>query len=199
MKRLIALSAAAISFFSLVSCSSVTGEKGSVPNGLAEGFKADVSIDLDELDAEGALRRYGNGMWDIEFTSPNTLSGVKLSFDEGNAEASYKGLKFTVPQSALPVKAMMLNLIEAVDGYSNESELTGKEEDGNIELSGSLEGGDYVLTVDKQGRIVSFEMPNNKLDMEFENVTSVQAEEAPTEENTESPSEEAGTTVSTES
>ncbi|MBE6857389.1 MAG: hypothetical protein E7500_08240 [Ruminococcus sp.] len=197
MKRLIALSATAITLLSLASCSAVTGEKGSVPNGLAESFKADVSIDLDELDAEGSLRRYGNGMWEVEFTSPNTLSGVKLSFDEGNAEASYKGLKFTVPQSALPVKAMMLNLIEAVDGYSNESELTGKEEEGNIELKGTLEGGDYILEIDRQGKIVSFEMPNNKLDMEFENVTSVQAEETPAEENTESTSEETSTTVST--
>ncbi len=198
MKRLVALSAMAITLLSLASCSSVTGEKGSVPNGLSEGFTADVSIELDELDAEGALRRYGNGMWDIEFTAPNTLSGVKLSFDEGNAEASYKGLKFSVPQSALPVKSMMLNLIEAVDGYSSESELTGKEDDGNIELLGSLEGGDYVLTIDKQGRIVSFEMPNNKLDIEFENVTA-SAEETLTEGNTESTSEETVTTVSAES
>jgi hypothetical protein len=126
-----------------------------------------VSVTLDKLQAEGTLHRFGDAMWDIEFTAPNTLSGVKLSFSEGNTEASYKGLSFSVPQSALPVKAMMLNLIEAVDDNARLAELKGEEKDDTLEVSGKLEGGDYIITVDKDGRLLSFEMPNNKLKMLF--------------------------------
>ena len=172
MKRLITLLACMIMGICLVASCSVP-LKSSVPrkNGLSCAFEADVSVTLDKLQAEGTLHRFGDAMWDIEFTAPNTLSGVKLSFSEGNTEASYKGLSFSVPQSALPVKAMMLNLIEAVDENARLSELKGEEKDDTLEVNGKLEGGDYVITVDKDGRLLSFEMPNNKLKMVFTELT----------------------------
>lgn len=168
MKRLVTLLACMIMGICLItSCSVPLKNSASRKNGLNCAFEADVSVTLDKLQAEGTLHRFGDAMWDIEFTAPNTLSGVKLSFSEGNTEASYKGLSFSVPQSALPVKAMMLNLIEAVDDNARLAELKGEEKDDTLEVSGKLEGGDYIITVDKDGRLLSFEMPNNKLKMLF--------------------------------
>lgn len=128
-------------------------------------------------------------MWDIEFTSPNSLSGVKLSFSEGNVTAEYKGLNFSVPQSALPVKSMMLNLIKAVDENAKLDELKGEEDGDLLRISGSLEGGDYTLTVDKNGAPSKFEMPNNQLTITFTGVTVMgevpeTSETAPVEETT---------------
>ena len=133
-------------------------------------------------------------MWDIEFTSPNSLSGVKLSFSEGNVTAEYKGLNFSVPQSALPVKSMMLNLIKAVDENAKLDELNGEEDGDLLRISGSLEGGDYTLTVDKNGAPSKFEMPNNQLTITFTGVTVMgevpeTSETAPVEETT-APTEE---------
>ena len=133
-------------------------------------------------------------MWDIEFTSPNSLSGVKLSFSEGNVTAEYKGLNFSVPQSALPVKSMMLNLIKAVDENAKLDELKGEEDGDLLRISGSLEGGDYTLTVDKNGAPSKFEMPNNQLTITFTGVTVMgevpeTSETAPVEETT-APTEE---------
>lgn len=168
MKRLITLFACMIMGICLVtSCSVPLKNSVSRKNGLNSAFESNVSVTLDKLQAEGTLHRFGDAMWDIEFTAPNTLSGVKLSFSEGNVDASYKGLSFSVPQSALPVKAMMLNLIEAVDDNARLAELKGEEKDDTLEISGKLEGGEYIITVDKDGRLLSFEMPNNKLKMLF--------------------------------
>jgi hypothetical protein len=150
-------------------------------NNLAGAFTSSATITLDKLTAEAAISRYGDGEWTVEFDSPNTLSGVKLSFSEGNVCADYKGLSFSVPKSALPVKAMMLELIEAVDTNARETELHGSENDGMLEINGSLEGGDYILTVDGNGNIAEFEMPNNLLDITFKDVTATKAE---TEETT---------------
>ena len=99
-----------------------------------------------------------------------------LSFSEGNVTASYKGLNFSVPQSALPVKAMMLNLITAADDLAKNEELSGSEKDGMIEISGSLDGGEYTLTVDKKGNIASFSMPGSKLKMNFSDVQPITGE-----------------------
>ncbi|NLT08697.1 MAG: hypothetical protein GXY08_04260, partial [Ruminococcus sp.] len=103
----------------------------------------------------------------VEFSSPNSLSGIKLEFSEGNTKASYKGLSFSVPQSAVPVRAMILNLMKAVDENASAEELSGDEKDGLLVISGKLDGGSYTLTVDKEGRLSGFEMPNNDLKMSF--------------------------------
>ncbi|MCD7890542.1 MAG: hypothetical protein LUG26_01850 [Ruminococcus sp.] len=189
MKRLITFAAAIVMAVCLCACSSVGGGDSTMPNGLGNRFQAAVSVTIDELDAEGTLKRFGDGMWEVEFSSPNTLSGVMLSFSEGSVTASYNGLKFSVPQSALPVKAMMLNLISAVDDLAKNQELTGTEEDGMLKISGTLEGGEYTLCVDGDGNIASFEMPNNKVEIIFSGVTEIAGDSSESESESETTAE----------
>lgn len=204
MKRLISLAVMIFTAVVMVACSSPIKSETSRKNGLNCAFESSVNITIDKLNAEGILKRFGDGMWDIEFSTPNTLSGVKLVFDGGNVSASYKGLDFSVPQSALPVKAMMLNLIEAVDTNARLEELKGSENDNLLEVSGSLEGGDYIISVGKDGKIISFEMENNKLKIVFSDLKEISSsqEQVTTSETTvkEIPTEETTTTTgSTES
>lgn len=167
MKRIFTFVLTIAAALCLAACAVPTGGDSSRKNGLGCAFSAAVSITLDRLEAEGEIKRYGEGVWEIEFSEPNTLSGVKLEFSEGNVLASYKGLSFSVPQSAVPVKAMMLNLIKAVEDNARLAELSGEESGGMLKISGSLDGGDYTLSVDKDGLLSGFEMPNNKLTMRF--------------------------------
>ena len=39
-----------------------------------------------------------------------------------------------------------------------------------LRISGELEGGSYVLSVDSEGLLSGFEMPNNSLTMSFSNI-----------------------------
>lgn len=174
MKRLIAFALTILTAACLAACSVAGNGDTSKPNGLGSSFQAAVSIVLDDMNAEGTIKRMGSGNWEIEFNSPNTLSGVKLTFMDGNVTASYKGLNFSVPQTALPVKAMMLNLISAVDDLAANEELTGTEEDGMLKINGTLDGGEYTLTTDSSGNLAAFEMPNNKLTMTFSGLTPIQ-------------------------
>ncbi len=171
MKRLITFAAAIVMSLCTVSCSVPMKNDSVRRNGLSSGFTGDVSITIDKLQAEGIVQRSGEGDWNIEFSAPNTLSGVRLDFNEGNVSASYKGLTFSVPQSAVPVKSMMLNLIKAVDDNAAQTELKGEEKDDALRISGSLEGGDYTLSVDGEGNLSGFDMPNNKLTMKFTNIS----------------------------
>lgn len=167
MKRLVSFVVMIITAVMFVACSSPIKSETSRKNGLNCAFESSVNMTIDKLNAEGIIRRFGDGVWDVEFSTPNTLSGVKLSFDGGVVTASYKGLDFSVPQSAMPVKSMMSNLIEAIDTNARLDELKGSENDNVLEVSGSLDGGDYVISVGKNGKLISFEMENNKLKMIF--------------------------------
>lgn len=181
MKRVFTFAIVITLMFCLTACNVPKMSKSSRRNGLGAAFSATADITIDRLTAKGAVKRYGEGVWEIEFSEPNTLSGVKLEFSEGSVVASYKGLSFSVPQSALPVKAMMLNLMKAVDDSAKLEELSGEESDGCLKISGSLDGGDYTMTVDENGNLSGFEMPNNKLIMKF---TEMKVAEITVEEGT---------------
>ncbi len=179
MRKLFTSVFAVIMVMVLTACAVPAKDTAERRNGLNCAFSAEVSIELDKLNADGRVRRCGDGEWEIEFDTPNTLSGVMLTFSEGNVTASYKGLSFSVPRTALPVKAMMLNLIEAVDSSARLERLSGELKDGMMQVSGSLEGGDYILTVDSEGQLRGFEMPNNLLKMTFTEVTAIAEAEIP--------------------
>lgn len=174
MRRLITFAIVIVAALCLCACSVSVGDKTEKPNGLAGAFQASATVTIENLEAQGSISRFGNGMWQVEFSSPNTLGGVKLEFSEGNVSASYKGLNFSVPQSALPVKAMMLNLMSAVDDLASNPELSGEEENGMLKITGSLDGGEYILMTDENGNITSFEMPNNNLKIVFADVVQIE-------------------------
>ena len=137
MKKLLTSVCAFLCVFSLASCSNPMSASVKRPNNLSNSFTAKMNISLDKLNAEGTVTRHGDNMWTAEFNSPNTLSGVTLNFEENIVKASYKGLDFSVPKSALPVKAMLSNLIEAVDTAARSEELTGTENEGLLLVEGS--------------------------------------------------------------
>ena len=91
----------------------------------------------------------------------------------------------------------MLNLIKAVDDNAGADELTGEENDGMLSVKGSLDGGEYILTVDGEGLLSSFEMPNNKLKMRFTElkVTEISIEQTTADITAETVSETAAVTT----
>ena len=176
MKKFFAVLTLFFTFIAFTACDSPLSEKSSRENRLKNSFESSVKISLDKLNVGGTVKRLSENTWEAEFDEPNSLSGVKLEFSEGTVNASYKGLSFSVPQSALPVKSMMLNLISAVEENALKDELSGNEKDGRLEIEGTLDGGDYVLCVDKEGRISSFAMENNKLMMTFSDVKEIDSD-----------------------
>lgn len=198
MKRLLASIFAGVCILSTASCSSPMKSESSRENNLNSPFTAKMSVSLDKMIADGTITRHSDSSWVAEFDSPNTLSGVKLTFEDNIVKASYKGLDFSVPKSALPVKAMLTNLIDAVDSLAAEEQLSGSESEGLLNINGSLEGGEYTLSVDKNGYIHTFEMPNNLLKIAFSEASSSGAVVPTVTETTSSTAEVSVTTTTTE-
>ncbi|MBE6845380.1 MAG: hypothetical protein E7508_06685 [Ruminococcus sp.] len=150
---------------SLCACGSNSNAK-CTPD-LNKSFCISAEIDYDGSISEAKFQRYGKGSWDVEFLSPNTLAGVVLSFDDTNVEASYKGLSFSVPKSALPLKSIISTFIDTADKLADQPEITGSEKDDLIVTEGEAELGKYEISFDKNGRLAGFEMPNLNLVIKF--------------------------------
>lgn len=156
------------------------------PN-LDPNFSVDAVMVYGDRSTEAAftLTRYDAGAWDAAFSEPSSLAGVILSFENNAVSASYKGLSFTVPKSALPAKTMLLLVTDVLDS------LTGLEtipctagENGSWEVSGESEGGSYTLTFSSDGMLNSFDIPSQPLVITFSGYT-IQNATPPTDGSTE--------------
>ena len=101
MKRLAAFAVFFMLTFCVTACD--VPKKGGETvreNNINCAFDTEVNFVLGKLNADGRMAHTEEGTWSVEFDSPNTLSGIKLEFADDTVNASYKGLEFSVPQSA---------------------------------------------------------------------------------------------------
>ena len=142
----------------LTGCSGGEGGKTSAAQVLGGSFTADMTLSMEDSDAVGTIARYGEGQWRAEFSEPSSLAGIVLDFSGSEVTTSYQGLAFSIPQSAMPAKSVLTGLIQVVDTLAQEEQITGEAQEDQIAVSGEWEGNPYVLTLDKTGALVGFEM-----------------------------------------
>lgn len=190
MKKILTAFLCVVMIVSVTACGGIGGKKSQCRPGLNTAFSVTAVITYDDKEYNAAVMRYSVGNWDVTFSSPNTLSGVLLAFRGDQVDASYKGLSFSVPKTALPLKSMIINLIDAVDSAAGEDSIECSEDGELMLIDGENEHGKYVLKLNKNGELAGFSMPNLNMEMTFTDFAPGQSEppassEAPTEAATE--------------
>lgn len=145
---------------------------GNIPNRLNSGFTSDITMTTADSETKGILTRYGTDAWTVEFTEPPALSGVQLNFTDNEVEASYKGLAFSVPQSAQAVKTMLAEWMEIVDELSQQTELMGTVKENAVIYEGEIDEGEYTMQYTADGAPMAFSLPSYGLTITFENFTA---------------------------
>ncbi|MCD7958029.1 MAG: hypothetical protein LUF89_00475 [Ruminococcus sp.] len=140
-------------------CSGSNGET-SAAQSLSDSFTVEMTMIIDDLEGAGEITRFGEGEWSVDFTEPSSLAGVVLEFSGSDITASYQGFAFSVPQSAMPTKSMLLHLIQVVDTLAQQEKIDGKAVDDYVVVEGDSEGNPYTLTLTQDGELVGFEMDN---------------------------------------
>lgn len=166
MKKIIPVFMSFIMIVSMCACSG-GGKSVAFTHKINEPFVAMAQIQYGDQEAEASFRRYGKANWDVEFSAPNTLAGVILSYRDDKVDASYKGLSFSVPKTALPVKSIISVFIEVADSIAETDEINAVEKDGVMEIEGEIQQGKYTLKLDKNGGLSEFSMPNLDLKITF--------------------------------
>ncbi|MEG0615633.1 MAG: hypothetical protein RR540_07745, partial [Oscillospiraceae bacterium] len=136
-----------------------------------------AELEYGKFKAAATFNRLGNSMWDVEFSEPKTLSGVKLSYNGTDFSASYQGLAFSVPKDAVPVKGMLLKIFTAIDNAAAGLAMECSEKDGVVTYSGELDdkNEEYSISMAKSdGALVKFELPKEKLCVNFTNFNVIQ-------------------------
>lgn len=175
MKRIFAV----ISLHTLVfstGCTVMQTTTGQVENPMTEAFTAEVTITNADSEAKAELTRYGSDAWCVVFSEPQTLSGVQLDFIDDEVTASYKGLAFSVPQSAQAVRTELQDLMQIIDSMALTPNLDGKNEEGKIICEGEIDEGSYTLTFSEQGIPQEFSLPCYGLVIIFDSFTQQAAE-----------------------
>ncbi|MBQ8514455.1 MAG: hypothetical protein IJ496_03570 [Ruminococcus sp.] len=172
MKRLISMISVLAMIPALTACGGGGGASAKVQQKLGGSFSANMVLEMEDFTGEGVLTRYDSGIWSVYFDSPAEVSGVLLDFSGEEVTASYKGLAFSVPQAAMPSKALLVHLIQAVDEIADTSDVTGTEKDGLIVMEGELETGPYELCLNKDGSLAGFAMKNMGASITFTDFTT---------------------------
>lgn len=170
MKRILTTLCLGAVLLSAVGCAGVK-TAGNVSNRMGNAFTAEITMTTEENETKGILTRYGTDAWSVSFTEPPALSGVQLEFIDNEVNASYKGLEFSVPQSAQAVKTMLTELMEIVDGMAADAELNGTQDETGIICEGEIDEGGYALTFSKEGIPVEFSLPCYGLTITFDSFT----------------------------
>lgn len=168
---------------------------GNIPNRMNGGFTSDITMTTADSETKGILTRYGTDAWQVEFTDPPALSGVQLNFTDNEVEASYKGLAFSVPQSAQAVKTMLAEWMEIVDDMSQQTELMGTVKENAVIYEGEIDEGSYTMQYSTDGAPMEFSLPSYGVTITFENfaASGASSETQGTSETTTVPAETAAT------
>lgn len=202
MKKIIPIFLSVFLIISMCACSS-GGKNVKFSPKLNEPFVVTAKIQYGDQESDASFRKYSKANWDIEFSSPNTLSGVILSYRDDKVDASYKGLSFSVPKTALPIKSIISTFIDVADSTADLPEIEATEKEGLMIIEGETQQGKYTLKLDNSSGLSEFSMPNLELKIVFTDFhvdssdipESTQAETAETtQSNLETQSEDEATT-----
>ncbi|MDR0919053.1 MAG: hypothetical protein LBM93_07355 [Oscillospiraceae bacterium] len=150
----------------LTACGKLGSEKVNITPTIADTFSVNAELSYNDTVSEAIISRLAEGIWQAEFISPNTLSGVTLIFEGEDVTANYKGLSFSVPKNALPYKTALNDFIDIVDNLGGK--LQCEKVDGKYVITGTTEQGEYTLKFNqKNAELSEFSMPNIKLEMKL--------------------------------
>lgn len=172
MKRIFVILISSALFIFCTACQGTSTGAVNPKQMLGESFSSDFILEMDDFTAEGIITKYDSGIWSVYFEMPSEVAGVQLDFSCDKTEASYKGLSFSVPQAALPSKAVISEFIKAADSLSDSEDISGSKKDDLIELEGDIEGEKYVLYLNNDGSPAEFRLDNMGSTLTFSNFSS---------------------------
>lgn len=149
-------------------------------------FESAVKMQAGELEFEGNIKRCATGIWNMDITSPETLEGLSISYDEaGGVKAALDDLTLEIPMDDLNSKAVFALVFKAIDCAAAAGELPCSDtEDGKV-YSGEFSGGTYTLTFDPKSAVLTkIEIPAAEIAGEFTGFAVTKNETVTQEETT---------------
>lgn len=131
------------------------------------------STEETEFTFSGDLKRLGAGFWELELSSPDTISGMKITSCDGELSSSLGDLSFELAAEAVPRKSPVYALFTAIDNMSsafeNGEELTSGNEGGWVYTADGISA-----VFDGDGVMTSLALAEPKMTAQFTNFTETE-------------------------
>lgn len=99
-----------------------------------------------KMTVSGDMTRYGTGIWEMNITTPETMKGLNIKYNEGSTTASLGSLTLEIESDKLNEAAMFKRIFDAFDSCAalHDMELF---DDGEAAV---YNGEDFALAFDKE-------------------------------------------------
>lgn len=126
----------------------------------------ETSESLTEFVFSGSLKRLGTGFYELSLTSPETLSGMKISARDGDISSSLGELSMDISSEDMPDRSPVTAVFTSIDtlcsAFENGGELVSGEDGGWLYTSEEL-----TAVFDGEGYMISLETANPSVRAEF--------------------------------
>ncbi len=137
-------------------------------------FSVNCSYESDDFNADMTLMRLGNGGWEIQFSAPETVSGLAVSYLEEEILITFLGLETTILKDKLPTAPIYEEITKVLDQFIFEEELEFQQNEDDISTHISTENGDFTLKFHKDSKeLISLESENSDFKCEFSDYNKV--------------------------
>lgn len=138
LKKSILITAAALC---LCACSHSSEAK---PCDIGEKYSCDVTVTQNGKQFSAVMTRGAADIWELEFSKPDTVKGLKINLDGPSLSAQFSGLTYRTDRSELSQYSLVSLGCGAVEKLISKDGITCKKEDGRLIEQGTVSGQDFT-------------------------------------------------------
>ena len=136
-------------------CKSISDAVKSKTPDLNKAFTSNITINHNNNEIEAIVTRYGNGIWDLEILSPDTLAGMVINYGTNGVNVMLGELEFSIPFENI-INGSVFNVIfSVIDNAAAMPEMDFVQSDNGPTYSGTTSVGDYTLTFDPETNMLT--------------------------------------------
>lgn len=163
MKKLIAVFMCLILIIPFSSCAQKTDAVN-----MNRLYSVTADVKLGNLNSTVDLNRLGNGAWDMNFTKPESLKGIAVSYENDKAKLTYNGLSYSMERDNIPVSAIASNLSKILDKAALGTDMIYTKDNGKITAKGSIDNGSFEIVFDANTACpIELKLAKINLDVKF--------------------------------
>lgn len=147
--RLRICAAALAAALCLCSCSSSSQAK---PCDVDEKFQSEVKITQNEKEFCAKLSRADADIWEMDFSKPDTVAGMKLTLSGNVCTLDFKGLKYELDRKDVSQYSMANLCCGAMEDIIGKRDLTCTKDGDKLTEKGTVNGQDFTA-VFEDGKI----------------------------------------------
>lgn len=121
------------------------------PISMESKFSISCNAEYEGFKTSMTLKRLCTDNWEATFSSPETINGLVVTYENENTNVSYKGLTFSVPRENVPVNAIVTNIAGAFVNMGAKNNVEFTKSNGTVTAKGNLDSGSYILKCNQKG------------------------------------------------